>query len=590
MPPRRHDSPRDVADRRASKLRAIALTCFACTLVRLPCAAQATTREDVDPRGLQANGDAHGPAVSDDGRYFVFSSDASNLVAGDANGASDIFLRDRATGGTLRVSVATGGGEAHGASTLPSLSADGRIIGFSSAASDLVALDANGVPDAFVHDAASGVTTRISVAPNGADADARSTGVFVSASGRWVGFSSRASNLIAAGDSNGVDDAYLRDLVLGTTVRVSVASSGVEGDGASLHAGLSDDGRFAVFQSLATNLVPLDTNGVEDAFVRDLVLGTTARVSVGSSFVEADARSFRPRISGDGRWITFLSAATNLVPSDTNGVDDAFLHELATGALVRVSVGSNGEQANAASLRCAVSRDGRFVAFDGPASTLVQDDVDGASDVFVRDLATSTTSLASVGWGGDPSLASGENPEFSGDARFLAFQSAPGLDGVVLGDDNGFVDAFVVDRALAFAAPTRYCTAKANSLGCVPRIAHSGAPLLGGADEFFVTATGVLSNKSGLFFFGASSASLPFGGGTLCVQPPLVRTNVANSLGGVTLDCSGSYSFHFTQMYAVAHGVAAGTTLHGQFWSRDPGFSPPQNVGLTDALRFTFAP
>lgn len=140
--------------------------------------------------------------------------------------------------------------------------------------------------------------------------------------------------------------------------------------------------------------------------------------------------------------------------------------------------------------------------------------------------------------------------------------------------------------------PQTYCTAKVNSAGCTPQIAFSGSPSLSGPDDFRLSASQVLNNKSGVFFFGvAGAAALPFGGGTLCAKPPVVRTGVQGSGGNPPPDdCSGHYDFHFSHAFAAAQGLGAGDTVHGQFWSRDPGFAPPDNIGLSDAVRFELRP
>jgi len=154
------------------------------------------------------------------------------------------------------------------------------------------------------------------------------------------------------------------------------------------------------------------------------------------------------------------------------------------------------------------------------------------------------------------------------------------------GADSGSAWSYHLSRA-----PGNYCAAKPNSQGCLPSVSSSGTPSLSGPDNFFVGASNVLNNKLGLLLWSRSPASVPFGGGTLCVAAPLVRTAAQLSGGSPTGDdCSGSYSFHFTQAYMTQQQLGAYTTLHAQWWSRDPGFAAPNNIGLTDALRFTLCP
>src|SRR5207245_298074 len=220
----------------------------------------------------EGNGASTGVALSADGRFVAFTSVATNLVAGDANGVSDVFVHDRQAGTTERVSVDSAGSEGNGASTGVALSADGRFVAFTSVATNLVAGDTNGAADVFVHDRQTGTTERGSVDSAGSEGNGASTGVALSADGRFVAFTSAATNLVA-GDTNGVTDVFVHDRQTGTTERVSVDSAGIEGNGASAGVALSADGRFVAFTSVATNLVAGDTNGAADVFVHDR--GTT---------------------------------------------------------------------------------------------------------------------------------------------------------------------------------------------------------------------------------------------------------------------------------------------------------------------------
>ena len=183
--------------------------------------------------------------------------------------------------------------------------------------------------------------------------------------------------------------------------RVSVDSAGVQGDGPSLQSNisadsLSADGRFVAFESDATNLVAGDSNGFTDVFVHDRQTGATTRISVSSAGVQGDLPSYKPKISDDGRFVSFNSIASNLVAGDTNGTSDSFVHDRQTGTTTRVSVDSAGVQGNRNSLETAISGDGRFVAFNSEATNLVTGDTNAQFDVFVHDRQTSTTTRVSV--------------------------------------------------------------------------------------------------------------------------------------------------------------------------------------------------
>lgn len=282
------------------------------------------------------------------------------------------------------MSVASDGSEGNGNSFAPSISADGRFVAFASSAHVLVPGDSNGFFDIFVHDRQTGATQRVSVDSGGSQADAGSFETAISADGRFVAFSSLASNLVL-GDSNGLVDIFVHDRQMGVTQRASVDSAGVQGNSSSLEPAISADGRFVAFSSFATNLAVGDEDGTLEVLVHDRQTGATQMVSVDSNGDKGNAASFNPTISADGRLISFLSLSDNLVPNDTNGAADVFTHDRQTGTTQRVSVDSGGSQANHASFNPAISADGLFVAFASHASSLVARDTNKALDVFVHD-------------------------------------------------------------------------------------------------------------------------------------------------------------------------------------------------------------
>jgi len=291
--------------------------------------ATATTRVSEASGGAEGNGISVGASISADGRYVAFQSNATNLVAGDTNAMSDVFVHDRVTGVTERVSVATGGGQGDGISTPGSISADGRYVAFSSLATNLVSGDTNSRTDVFVHDRVTGATERVSVATGGVQGNHHSLNPSISADGRYVAFWSWATNLVA-GDTNGGFDVFVHDRATGITERVSVATGGGQGQGfsQSFTHSISADGRYVAFQSNATNLVPVDTNGAPDVFVRDRLTGTTERVSVAGGGSQGNGYSQQASISADGRYVAFNSDATNLVAGDTNDYFDVFVRGL----------------------------------------------------------------------------------------------------------------------------------------------------------------------------------------------------------------------------------------------------------------------
>jgi Tol biopolymer transport system component len=358
-------------------------------------------------------------------------------------------------GVTERVSVSTGGEQGNGQSIHPAVSADGRYVAFGSYASNLVPGGTNGYADVFARDRLAGTTELVSVSSSGGQGDYGSGGMApsISADGRYVAFVSEASNLVP-GDTNAHQDIFVRDRLAGATMRVSVSSSGEQGDNDSRFASISGDGRYVAFHSYASNLVPGDTNGTWDVFVRDRVLGVTERVSVSTGGEQTNGQSYYPSISGDGRYVAFQSDASNLVPGDTNGCFDVFVRDRLSGTTERVSVSSAEEQGNWHSQLPCISADGRYVAFHSSATNLVPGDTnvspygDPLPDVFVRDRAAGLTELVSVSTGGQQGNGGSGYPglSVSADGRYVAFDSE--ATNLVPGDTNGTWDIFVRDRLL----------------------------------------------------------------------------------------------------------------------------------------------
>ena len=301
---------------------------------------------------------------------------------------------------TRLVSVSSTGVQGNAESTAAGISGNGRYVIFESAASNLVPGDTNGFGDVFVRDVNTGTTSRVSVSSTGAQANYLSTIGSISGNGRYVTFISHATNLVP-GDTNDVPDVFVRDLRAGTTSRVNVSSTGAQANDRSIGTAISADGRYVTFGSEASNLVPGDTNGAFDVFVRDLRAGTTVLVSVSSTGAQGNDFSVGSEISADGRYVAFTSVASNLVPGDTNNSNDVFVRDRRTGTTSRVSVTSTGAQASTDSYFSKISADGRYVAFSSPATNLVPDDTNQAWDVFVRDRRAGTTTRVDVSRTGD---------------------------------------------------------------------------------------------------------------------------------------------------------------------------------------------
>ena len=285
-------------------------------------------RVDVSSTGEVANKLSLEPAINANGRYVAFISEATNLVPNSSPLYSGVFVHDRQTGITTRVSVSSSGVQGNGLSfTRPSLSADGRYVAFGSDAPNLVANDTNGTaPDVFVRDRQLGQTELVSVNSAGVQGNGPSNSAVISADGSHVAFWSNATNLVA-NDTNFSPDIFVHDRGTGQTERASVASDGTEANGGSEKPAISADGRYVVFYSGASNLVTGDSNGLLDIFWHDMQTGKTERASVATNGAQANGQNLAPSISGDGLSVVFVSAARNLSGDDANNTEDVYLHE-----------------------------------------------------------------------------------------------------------------------------------------------------------------------------------------------------------------------------------------------------------------------
>lgn len=413
-----------------------------------------TSTERVSERsnGVEGNDDSYWCAISGDGNFVGFTSRASNIIGADRNDATDVFLVNRESQTPEFVSVRSTGTQGNRGSEAPSLSHTGRYVAFATSATNLaIKGDRNGAQDVFVYDRNEGKTNRASIRSDLREGNGASYDPFISGNGRFVAFTSTASNLAIKGDNNGDADVFVHDRTTLRTNRVSISSKLKEGNAASFSPAISADGRIVTFVSYANNLVPRDTNRSADVFVYNRATRKTSRVSISTAGTQANADSAAPMISADGGFVTFQSNASNLIENDENGLTDVFVHDLSSGETTRVSRGMANSDPNGASFIPAISGDGRYIAYQSWASNLVPGDTNGTpnqyqgTDVFRYDRQTGQTERVSVGDDGEqangPSNDPGDDPSISADGKFVCFASlASNLDE---DDTNGAYDVFV---------------------------------------------------------------------------------------------------------------------------------------------------
>lgn len=391
----------------------------------------------------EADGESGNPAISANGQYAAFASSASNLVGGDTNSQADVFLYRLSDGAITRVSVSSGGAQGDDDSYMPALSADGRYVAFESMASNLVSGDTNSRTDIFVHDRVSGVTSRVSVNSEGTQGFNHSYFPSISADGRYVAFLSDAPNLVS-GDNNNKRDLFVHDRQTSQTRRVSVSSGGAQANDRAEDGKISGDGRFVVFASEATNLVASDLNGEEsDVFLHDLETGETRLAALNAQGEQGNHESRHPAISHDGRYLVFASYASNLVENDTNDQYDIFRRDLLTGEVILVSLNGGGEQINDSAFYPALSNDGRFVTFRSQATNLAGSASNGMAHIFLRDVVAGQVTHLSKSSENVQANEYSFEPFISGDGRYVTFSS--NASNLVNKDGNETGDIFLVN-------------------------------------------------------------------------------------------------------------------------------------------------
>lgn len=548
---------------------------------------QSIQRASVDPTGGDANGASYGAVLSADGRWLAFTSSANDLVAGDLQPeVEDLVVRDLVAGVTGFAVFDVDGKQALGWSGSPTLSADGRWLLFTSAAENLVPNDANGCSDVFLRDRVLGINERVTLTWDQGEPDRDCSSPYphgMSADQRRIVFSSSAKNLVPD-KTTWWGDVFVRDRSLGTTVRVSTPWNGGEANSVSYACSLSGDGRCVLFTSAATNLVPGDTNDCNDVFLRDLELGTLERVNLTHDGLQANAGAYSAWPSGDARFVFFDSDASDLVPNDSNGATDVFVRDRVLASTWRASVTALGGETDGYSWSPAITPDARFSAFTSSATNLAPGDTNAHDDVYLHDGLSGAVTRVSLGVGGGQAEEFCDYATLSGDGRFIAFEST--ASNLVPNDHNRDRDVFVVDRGPARI--TVFCTPTSSAQGCLASISARGTPSATAAEPYTVRANHVAGRITGILFYGTTPFTPPFGASGLCVAPPWRRTSPTNSFAAGL--CASALSLDFNahlQSLADPAGLV-GRELFCQWWCADP--KGPTGSAWSDALSFVVQP
>ncbi len=569
-----------------------------------------TERVSLTGSAAQIFGDSDQLSVSGDGRFVAFRSSGADLVENDTNGVADVFVRDRYTGIVERVSVSSFGVEADAESMEPHLSYDGRYVAFSSEANNLVTdIAPGGSKDIFLRDRLQRTTRLVTVSNLAGPTNGDCHRPRVSSDGRYVSFEGTATNLVPGMNTTHYQ-VFRRDM-LGVTALVSANLSGSQGLGFSWNGSISGDGRYIFFISSVSNLVVGDTNGQTDAFWRDMLTGSTRRVSVSSSGAQGTSSTFvGGSMSRDGRWVAFASNSPNLAPGEFAAGYDIFLHDTQSAQTFRISLNSAGASADQNSYEPAVSDDGRFVAFQSFSTNLDPLDTDLQSDVFLRDRALGTTKLvsrsASAGTDNDSYAAS-----ISADGDVVGFFSAS--TDLVLGDTNQRLDAFVRDLGRDYHPI--FCAGQSSNCPCnnageagagCENSTHSGGALLRAfgrasisADQVTLLATGLPPGSSALFFQGTlrenNGAGNIFGDGLRCAGGTIVRLSTYGVVAGTASigygGIAGLGGGDTTPLHLQGLVTPSGGTRTYQAWYRNAAvYCTLASYNLSNGVEITWVP
>ena len=400
----------------------------------------------------QLNGASANGVTSNVGRFFAFDSTATNATPGDTNGQRDVFVKNRWNGKIFNITAKGVGGDSFG----PSISANGRYIVFLSDATGLVAKTTPGQRNAYLYDRDTRKITLVSANKFGVEANADTTSVTISGNSKFIGFTTAADNLMPhKTDSNNLSDAFIKNRINQNVRRVSVGTGGIEGNGSSDAIALSYDGKQIAFVSRSTNLKSTDRTAFRDVYSYNTATNTTRHISQSTlgTGSDGDASLKSLAITNNGQYVLYASEATNLHANDVNGaIKDIFLNNYSTTNIISHAVGSQNS-ANATSSNASMRANGNDIVFNSVATNLIGKDTNGHSDVFVYKTATKRVNRISSAYNYDLGTnipANSVNPHMSHNGKFITYQGAENA--LYPNDTNGVSDIFIHNYKSAIAA------------------------------------------------------------------------------------------------------------------------------------------
>ena len=410
--------------------RSVSALSFIVLIAAVPAQAQDIKLITIAPDGSAADERSYNPSFSEDGQYILFETWARNLVQPDVSSANEVLLFDRSANSFERVAMGDFGQELYTHSSNAVMTSDNRYIAYQTG------------QQIFVYDRQLQVRELVTVGIDSLDANNSSYAPSISADGRYVVFTSNATNLVAA-DTNGLRDAFLRDRQAQTTIRISQAPGGAEADDYSAWARVTSDGSEVLFSSEAGNLIPNDNDGKLDVFSYSMADGSLSLISKGFDGLPGNNVDNIHDMSPDGRFVLVSSKSTNIVQgSEDSTFTTLFLYDRQANTVEKVPFTETGEELNSHTGAAAVSDDGRFVVFNSSADNIVIGDNNGRKDVFLRDMSKQTTRLLSMNLNGDVGNEQSSIPDITADGQFVVFGSF--ASDLVANDFNTYKDIFVV--------------------------------------------------------------------------------------------------------------------------------------------------